>query len=249
MSHVSIPLHEAALFLDLDGTLAPIADRPEDVGPSLWRNGLLRRLDRALQGRLAIVSGRQLDDIDRILDDSVLCVAGVHGLERRNSFGKLQSAEAHPQLDRVYTILESYVATRPDLHLEFKTLGVALHYRQAPAAAAEVLTVARRLAWATGMKLQEGRMVVELRSPGADKGDTVRAFMLEPLFQGAIPIFVGDDITDEDGFAAVQDLAGAGVLVGAPRETRAIARLDGVGDVLAWIKSSIDTGFFELDRR
>jgi trehalose 6-phosphate phosphatase len=149
----------------------------------------------------------------------------------------------------VYTILEAYVATRPDLYLEFKTLGVALHYRQAPAAAAEVLTVTRRLAWATGMKLQQGQMVVELRSPGADKGDTVRAFMLEPPFQKALPIFVGDDITDEDGFAAAQALAGIGVLVGSQRETKAIARLDGVGDVLAWIGAALSTGFFELDRR
>ena len=247
MAHLSIPLHKAAVFLDLDGTLAPIAERPEDVVAEPYRTELLRSLNRALGGRLAIVSGRPIDDIDRILEDAIPCVAGIHGLERRGPSGIFESAEPHPQLDRVYTILESFVRNRPALHLEFKTLGVALHYRQAPQAAAEVLSVARRLAWATGMKLQEGRMVVELRSPGTDKGDTVRDFMQALPFRGATPIFVGDDVTDEDGFGATQDLQGIGVLVGTWRDTRATAQIRSVGDVLAWLDAALATGYLELD--
>jgi trehalose 6-phosphate phosphatase len=247
MPHLSIPLHEAALFLDLDGTLAPIAERPEDVVAEPYRTGLLKSLNRALGGRLAIVSGRPIDDIDRIVEYAVPSVAGIHGLERRGPSGTFESAIPHPQLDRVYTILESFVRHRPALHLEFKTLGVALHYRQAPQAAAEVLSVARRLAWATGMKLQEGRMVVELRSPGSDKGDTVRSFMEMPPFKGASPIFVGDDVTDEDGFAAAQTLNGLGVLVGEWRATRASAQLRTVGEVHAWLASALATAHFDLD--
>lgn len=247
MSHLSIPLHAAALFLDLDGTLAAIAERPEDVVAEPRRTGLLKTLNRALDGRLAIVSGRPIDDIDRIVDYAVPCVAGIHGLERRGPTGAFESATPHPQLDRVYTILESFVRSRPALHLEFKTLGVALHFRQAPQAAAEVLGIARRLAWATGMKLQEGRMVVELRSPGSDKGDTVRDFMQTDPFKGATPIFVGDDVTDEDGFAAAQALRGVGVLVGAWRATLASAQLRTVDDVHAWLRSALATARFELE--
>lgn len=247
MPHLSIPLHEAAVFLDLDGTLAAIAERPEDVVADPSRTGLLKSLNRALGGRLAIVSGRAVDDIDRIVEYAIPSVAGIHGLERRGPSGIFESAAPHPQLDRVCKILESFVRNRPALHLEFKTLGVALHYRQAPQAAAEVLSVARRLAWATGMKLQEGRMVVELRSPGADKGDTVREFMGLSPFKGATPIFVGDDVTDEDGFAATQELNGIGVLVGAWRETKASAQLRTVGDVHAWLASALATNFFEFD--
>ena len=249
MPLLSIPLHEAAVFLDLDGTLAAIADRPEDVVADPHRTRLLRNLNRALKGRVAIVSGRPVDDIDRILEDAIPCVAGIHGLERRGPSGTFESADAHPQLDRVYSILDSFVRHRPALHLEVKALGLALHYRQAPQAATEVLNVARRLAWATGLKLQEGRMVVELRSPGADKGDTVREFMKSAPFAGGTPIFIGDDITDEDGFAAARELHGFGVLVGPWRETNASAQIRSVSDVLAWIETALATGYFELDVR
>ena len=247
MSHLSIPVQEAALFLDLDGTLAAIAERPEDVVAEPYRTGLIRNIDRALRGRLAIVSGRPIDDIDRILDNAVKYVAGIHGLERRGPSGIFESAEPHPQLDRVHSILASFVKHRPALHLEYKALGVALHYRHAPHAAAEVLNVARRLAWATGLKLQEGRMVVELRTPGADKGDTVRDFMKAPPFCKTTPIFVGDDVTDEDGFAAARELGGIGVLVGSWRDTKASARLHSVEEVLAWLDAALATGSFELD--
>lgn len=249
MREFSVPLHETALFLDLDGTLASIAPRPEDVAADPYRTGLLRYLERLLGGRLAIVSGRPIDDIDRILEYAVTCVAGVHGLERRGPAGYFESAEPHPQMDRVYSILESLASHRPALHLEFKTLGVALHYRQAPQAAAEILGVARRLAWATGMKLQQGRMVVELRSPGADKGDAVRHFMSMAPFKAATPIFVGDDVTDEDGFAAARELGGIGILVGDWRETRACAWLQDVRRVLGWLDTAVATGYFDVDVR
>ena len=243
-----IPLKQVALFLDLDGTLAPIAPRPEDVGPDRTRNALLRRLSRELEGRLAVVSGRSIDDVDRILDASVKPVAGVHGLERRNSTGKVLSAQPHPELDRVYTAMEEFTQERPGVQLEFKMLGVALHYRQAPAAAADALELARRLAWSTGMKLQQGNMVVELRSPGADKGVTVRSYMGEAPFANTRPIFIGDDLTDEDGFAAAEDLGGVGILVGPQRATSASAQLDSVDAVTAWLADGLEAGVFSIDR-
>ena len=246
MTSEYLPIRQTALFLDLDGTLAPIAALPEDVGPDRARNSLLRRLSRELEGRLAIVSGRPIDDIDRILDASIVPIAGVHGLERRTGGGRIISAQPHPELDRVYTALEAFAKERPGLHLEFKMLSVALHYRQAPEAGPEVLDLARRLAWSTGMKLQEGRMVAELRSPGADKGDTVRAFMAEAPFKDAVPLFVGDDVTDEDGFAAAADLGGAGILVGPQRETRAVSNLADVDAVLRWLADAAEAKSFEL---
>ncbi len=243
---ILLPLPEAALFLDLDGTLAPLVARPQLVGPDPVRNGLLRDLSIALEGRLAIVSGRSIEDVDRIIGGCVECVAGLHGLERRSRAKGLEAEPAHPQLEKAIAVVEAFGRTRPELLIERKSLGVALHYREAPESAADVLSFARRVAWATGLKLQEGRMVAELRCPGADKGDMVRAFMEEQPFAGHFPIFVGDDITDEDGFAAAKKLDGVGVLVGCPRETNAASRLADVQDVLLWLEQSMDTGVFEL---
>jgi trehalose 6-phosphate phosphatase len=199
-----------------------------------------------MEGRVAIISGRPIEDVDRITGGCVACVAGLHGLERRDARGSLDSARAHPQLDKAVAVVEAFAHTRPDLLVEKKRLAVALHYRQAPEAAAEALAFTRRLAWATGLKLQEGQMVAELRCPGSDKGDMLDAFMQERPFKGHFPIFVGDDITDEDGFAAAQARDGVGVLVGPRRATRAVCRLSNVEDVLLWLDLSLAAGHFEM---
>lgn len=243
---ITVPLRQAALFIDLDGTLAPIVARPEMVVPEVRRNDLVRRVARQLQGRLAVISGRSINDVDRILGGSIASVAGWHGLERRSSAGFWERTTPHPGLEKALPVVQAFAAARPELLVEYKTLSIAIHYRQAPEAAADVLDFARRLAWSTGLKLQQGRMVAELRSPGPDKGDTVRAFMAETLFAGHMPIFVGDDITDEDGFAAVDEMDGVGVLVGERRETRAHARLADVPEVLGWLARASHLGAFDL---
>ncbi len=242
----TIPLHEAALFLDLDGTLAPIVERPHYVGPDRRRNALLKRVQDCLSGRVAVISGRVVDDVDRILAGAIKCVAGVYGLQRREADGKILMTAPHPLLGRVYDVMDDFTKSRPDLVLEFKLLSVALHYRQSPQSAHEVLTLARRLAWATGLRLQQGRMVVELRSVGSDKGMTVGSYMARPPFDGATPIFIGDDMTDEDGFAAATEAGGIGVLVGDRRDTHAHVNLASVDDVLAWLSESLARGYFDF---
>jgi trehalose 6-phosphate phosphatase len=243
---IVLPISEAALFLDLDGTLAPLVARPQLVGPDPYRNQLLANVAHALEGRVAIVSGRSIEEVDRITGGCIACVAGLHGLERRDVRGSLDSALAHPQLEKAIAVVEAFAHARPGLLVEKKRLGVALHYRETPDAAAEALAFARRVAWATGLKLQEGQMVAELRCPGSDKGDMLRAFMQEWPFAEHFPIFVGDDITDEDGFVAAQELDGVGVLVGPRRHTNAACRLTDVRDVLLWLELSLGLGAFEL---
>lgn len=228
----------AALFLDLDGTLAPIEAVPEAVGPDPLRTKLLRRLSGALGGRLAVVSGRSLAEIDRILEGAAPAAAGVHGLELRFADGALQAAEPHPAVPAARAELERFAARAEGLQVEDKRLGVTLHYRQAPAFAGEAQALGGELAARTGLALQLGDHVVELRTPGQDKGSGVRALMQRPPFAGASPVFVGDDLTDEDGFRAAAALGGYGVLVGPQRETAAAARLDGVPAVLAWLSSA-----------
>ncbi len=234
------PLDPAlALFLDLDGTLAPIAARPQDVCLDDSHRDLLRRLSEHQGGRLAILSGRTIADIDRILGGVIVPVAGVHGLERRGADGRVQRAEPSPGLATARSVLRAYVQERPELLLEDKGLSLGLHYRAAPQLGAESRNLADRLAQAHDLTLQPGDMVVELRTPGADKGDALAAFMAEPPFAGAIPVFVGDDLTDENAFTAARALGGTGVLVGSGRPTSAQSRLADVGAVFAWIEASM----------
>ena len=120
---------------------------------------------------------------------------------------------------------------------EDKALSVALHYRNAPSAAEAVIEAAERLSQATGLILQLGDMVAELRTPGADKGAAVTAFLRESPFLDATPVFIGDDLTDEDGFAAAERLGGFGVLVGEPRPTTACYRLAAPRDVARWLQA------------
>ena len=228
-----------ALFLDLDGTLAPIVSRPEDVRAEPGRNSLLRVLKDRLQGRLAVISGRSLAEIDRILDGAVDAAAGIHGLERRRVDGRLIQAPPSPGLAPARTALAGLVAAWPRVRIEDKGLSLAIHYRAAPQAAEAVKSLAERLAASGGLVLQAGDMVAELLSPGPNKGDAVRTFMAEPPFIGARAMFIGDDLTDEAGFAAVRALGGTGVLVGTGRPTAALARLDDVAAVLDWLGAGV----------
>jgi trehalose 6-phosphate phosphatase len=232
-------LAEVALFLDLDGTLAPIAARPQDVRPDPRRTSLLERLDRALEGRLAVVSGRTLADVDRILEGRVQAVAAVHGLVRRDPDGTVTAAAPHPALAEVADRCREFAARDSGLLVEEKGLSVALHYRLARAEAQAAQDLADQLADKTGLFLQHGDMVEELRTPGPTKGDSVDVFLTRAPFAGVRPVFVGDDVTDEDGFAAVRAVGGAGVLVGPGRPTAARFRIAGVEEALAWLEAAL----------
>ncbi len=230
---------ETALFLDLDGTLAAIEPRPDQVIAKPDRTHLLGRLAEALGGRLAVISGRALDDIDRILDGTVPALAGVHGLQRRRIDGSVVSVAPPAALAEARHMLIERLPAREGLLIEDKGVAMAVHYRQAPESADEVRALAEEVAASFGLELQAGAMVVELRPSGADKGDAIAAFMAEPPFAGSTPVFVGDDLTDENGFRAVRDLGGYGVLVGPQRKTLAARRLVSVDEVMAWLEEAL----------
>ncbi|MFN4297158.1 MAG: trehalose-phosphatase [Brevundimonas sp.] len=226
-----------ALFLDMDGVLAPITGTPEGVGPDDRRSRVLRGLLERLGGRVAVVSGRTIAEIDRICEGVVPCVAGIHGLERRGADGQVRRLAPHPAMGRVHEALIDFARDRPGVLIEDKGLGVTLHYRQAPDQAAAARELARGLAESHGLTLQPGDMVQELKTPGADKGRALSAFMDEAPFKGAVPVMTGDDLTDEFAFAAAAGLGGFGVLVGPPRETAAGYGLTGPEAVMDWLET------------
>lgn len=230
-----VRLTGAALFLDLDGVLAPLAPTPDAVIPDPRRTETVERLTRALNGRVAVVSGRTLAEIDRIVDGAARAASGVHGLERRRADGALSNRAPAKAVGAALEAFTAFADDRPGVIVEDKGLSAGLHFRQAPDCAAAALELATTLADETGLVLQPGSMVLELKTPGADKGTAVSAFMSEAPFVGAVPVMVGDDLTDEAGFLAAQALGGFGVLVGPERPTAARYRLENVEAVMLWL--------------
>lgn len=226
---------DAALFLDFDGTLAPIAPRPDAVRVPDELPGLIRRLSGQLNGRLAIVSGRAIDALDALLGLRDVATSGSHGAELRWPGGTILRPARPAALDDVVVQLRAFASSRPGVLVEEKPLGVALHHRGAPDAADACAAIMQQIADIHGFTVQTGKMVHELRLPGMTKGEAVRRFMADAWFVGSVPVFVGDDVTDEEGFAAASDLGGMGVLVGELRETNATAWLEDVAAVHAWL--------------
>ena len=204
----------SALFLDFDGTLVDIAEQPHDVAVPPGLVSTLGLLNDYLSGAVAVISGRPISQIDDFLRPLQLAAAGVHGAERRSAAGELTLLAA-PVLDVVEQAARKLADQNAGLLVESKRASLALHYRQAPELAALCLsTMQAAVQQSPGVTLLQGKMVVEAKPSGATKGGAIEAFLREPPFAGRTPLFVGDDITDEVGFASVQRLGGLGVKVG-----------------------------------
>lgn len=224
-----------ALFLDLDGTLADIAATPDLVAIAPAMREALALAAVRLGHRVAVISGRRIDDVDRLIRLPRICLAGIHGLERRLAGGELVRALPSSGLQDARHELRALAERQPRLLVEDKGLGIAVHFRLAPDLAHVAEHAARAAAEAHGLVLQPGKMVFEVREHGADKGIAVHDFMSGTPFEGSRPIFVGDDHTDETGFAATRIFGGYGILVGDPRPTEATYRLPDVAAVQHWL--------------
>lgn len=227
-----------SLFLDLDGTVLKLADRPDEVVADDDLRDLLAQLHRRTEGRLAVVSGRSLAQIDAILGPvaTMLALSGSHGSECRVG-GRSVAVPRPPQLDDALLAMRDFAARHMPVLVEEKTLGAALHYRQAPGFGPVALECARMLADRLDLFLQLGNMMVELRPHGHDKGTAITRLMEVPPLAGAQPVFVGDDITDEAGFVAVNALGGYGVLAGDIRPSAARYYLPSPTEVRTWLKA------------
>lgn len=228
-----------SVLLDFDGTLIEIADRPEAVVIEPALPALLQRLAGTFQGRLALVSGRSVAQLEAFLGAALTGVAivGSHGAEVQA--GARRTAPMRPQaLISAERELRAGFADRAGVVVEVKTLGVAVHYRLAPEVEPAARALVDRIAMESGLAVQEGKMMIELRAAGHDKGTGIAALMTHPPFAGTVPVFAGDDITDEAGFGAVATLGGIGILVGPERPTAARYRLADVAAVHAWLEQA-----------
>ena len=223
-------LSGAALFLDFDGTLAPIAETPDAVLVDAGLIAMLARLRDALDGRLAIVSGRAVATL-RSLGFADFLIAGTHGLEVAQPGHAVEGPARLPAVNAATRLFEEFSADKPGLLVERKPLSVGLHFRGAPQWGAAAGDLAHAIAAEQGLVVQPGKMLFELRPGGADKGSAVRAPMTRAPMHGGVPLFIGDDVTDEEGFAAATQLGGSGILVGPQRSTLAAWSLEQVAAV------------------
>lgn len=224
-----------ALFLDFDGTLVDIAAQPEavQVPPDLRQT--LEALRARLNGALAIVSGRPLIDLDGFLEPLQLPTAAEHGAQRRLAGGKITRL-ASPDLHAVIRQVTALAQRDPGLRVEVKSAGVALHYRHAPELAPVCLQAMTELvSTAPGLELLHGKCVLEIKPVGIDKGAAIADFMAQTPFAGRMPLFAGDDMTDETGFAVVQQRGGCGIKVG-EGATGALCRCASPAALRQWLQ-------------
>lgn len=230
---------QAALFLDFDGTLAELAPRPESVTVPEFLPKLLDALVARLDGAVAVITGRPLAEVDALLAPVSLPGAGLHGAELRTQGGARVTLRTVAGIEQLALALRAKFAGDPRLLLEDKGAVLALHFRQAPERAQDCAAALRELtADRSDLEVILGNRVVEARPRGSDKGHALRRLLSEAPFAGRLPVFAGDDRTDEDAFAAVVELGGYGIKVGTG-PTAAQYRCAGVTAVHAWLRSSL----------
>jgi len=230
-----------AFFLDVDGTLLDHADHPLAVRVGHDLRGLLEGLSAAAGGAVALISGRSVEDIDRLFAPLRLPAAGQHGTERRSADGAVQrDTPSLEHLARAAADLVRLTAAHEGLVFENKGMTLALHYRRAPPLHGLAEREMRRIAAALGedFELQAGKFVFELKPSGRNKGSAIAEFMAEAPFAGRVPVFLGDDLTDEYGFDVVNGAGGHSVKVG-PGETRARWRLADAAAVRRWLAAYV----------
>ncbi|WP_321344669.1 trehalose-phosphatase [Breoghania sp.] len=230
-----------ALFLDFDGTLVDIAQTPDGIRVADGLCPLLQAVAERLDGALAVVSGRPLSEIDTLLSPLHLPAAGLHGLEHRSAIdAAIDRVPPPPELDILRRRIAEAGLIEGGVTLEDKGLALAVHYRGAPERGDELARIMGDFCSDLArLHLLHGKMVLEAKARGHDKGVAVSGFLREPIFAGRVPIFVGDDVTDEDGFKAAREAGGFGIKVGTGK-TVADFRLDDVAAVHGWLDAFVE---------
>lgn len=228
----------SALFLDVDGTLLEIAERPELVSADSRLIATLQAVEERLDGALALVSGRRIAEVNQIFHPASFATSGAHGAEFQDSMGRRHNKAIKSLPRSVVREIELFVGEHQGLMLEHKQYGVALHFRQAP----ELQSVCHERLSSIAkcvmddFRLLEGKMVYELTPRSVDKGKAVTGLLQLNPFRGRKPVYVGDDTTDEDGFRETNRLSGTSIRVGTTSKTAATYVLEDVCAVRHWLE-------------
>lgn len=219
------PSSSDALFLDFDGTLVELAERPSLVQVPQELPALLASVSAAVGEAMAIITGRRLASVDALLTPMRFSGAGLHGSELRTD-PRETAPSPEPVLDNAARWLAARVDGDTQLWLEDKGAALALHYRGAPERAADAERFLNEAVDGLDVDIIAGKFIFEARPRGVHKGAALRALMQRPPFAGRRPVYIGDDTTDEDGIRAAQELGGLGIKVG-----------EGGSDAIAWLEN------------
>jgi trehalose 6-phosphate phosphatase len=233
-----------ALFLDVDGTLLDLAARPDDVVTPPNLISTLKRAENTLGGALALISGRSIDDVDRIFAPLRLRMSGVHGAEIRFDPDAPTIATTMGDLPKsLLAALERAIRPFPGVFVEDKRFSFTVHYRLAPSAEQPLRSIVQQLIESTsiGVEIMDAHYAIEIKNPSFDKGGAIAAFLSTPTFYERTPIFIGDDTTDESGFALVTSRGGLAYSVGSPR-AGAIVGFPGPPAVREWLAEFASRG-------
>jgi len=232
-----------ALFLDLDGTLLDIATAPTDVSAPAGLSATLQRLQRTLSGAIAVLTGRTIDDADRLLSPVKLAGAGVHGAELRvEPEGDIEVISGSVPAPLVAAV-EKLARSIPGVFVEHKGIALAVHYRAAPAFEPMLATELRGLldAHANRLVLSHGRRVLELAPRASTKGTALKRLMQTPRFRGRRPVMIGDDMPDEAALDVAASLGGMGLKVGGEHFQRGGTHFSGPAQVRHWLQDLATT--------
>jgi len=238
-----VNLAHSAILLDVDGTLLDIASTPDAVKVPASLIETLAKVRDATGGAVALISGRPLAELDRIFVPLSLAVIGGHGAEvRLEARGGRDERQADPIEDNLRQRLVNIGKVTPGVLVEDKNYAIALHYRLAPDVERVLYKeVADICAHTTqqGLHVLQGKSVIEVKSSHFNKGTAVRDLMAHSPFKGRRPIFIGDDVTDEDVFPVLPEFGGIGLPVGRAMEGVAQA-FASPGDVRAWLANLVE---------
>ncbi len=215
-------IHRIALFLDVDGTLYEIERSPHLVRPCFKLQKKLHIIRNKLGGALGLISGRTLNDLDRIFDNTQIPVAGNHGAQLRDALRSKDYLANAKNLEKIFYKITKLIGRQNNLKVENKGSNLTVHFRNSTIHRKEFKkTIMKLVKHEPELTFLEGKEVLEIRPLHHDKGTAIAFFMRTKPFLNRIPVFIGDDVSDEDGFETINKQGGLSVCVGKYKKSKA----------------------------